>query len=359
MRDKEWLDFIKVFGVLATLFLHSNSTLVNFQTSAISHSVELNMHYWHIGVLFASLAGPSFALIFMYVGAVSLSAPTALSTRDYWNKAKLFIFPLLFWTFVSLLFQKYIMGWNITENIKSLFTLVNPISFNLWILYMLIGIFLFLPALKYLILHTTVTQQSLFLFICFLYISKSEIVPKYIQIDFTTYFYMLVGYLGYAFSGYILSKINTTKVLPYIGLFLFATGNIWIIKEVIYNSPAKDVIRGVYANQYFVRFSIPMIINTIGSFILLSQISKYLVNKQIMLRTVEHLSKIALGICMVYPYWLVFLGTEKVGIEITALSGHPLWAVPLTAFLVISGSIITIYMLQRIPYFYLVMPRIY
>lgn len=69
-----WLDFIKVFGVLATIFLHTNSRLVNFQTSIVNYPVELNMFYWDIGVVFASLVGPSFALIFMYLGATVLSS---------------------------------------------------------------------------------------------------------------------------------------------------------------------------------------------------------------------------------------------------------------------------------------------
>jgi len=63
--------------------------------------------------------------------------------------------------------------------------------------------------------------------------------------------------------------------------------------------------------------------------------------------------------CMTYPYWFIILGTEKIGIELTAFAGNPLWSVPLTALFTIAGSFITVYILKHLPYLRTIVPRLY
>ena len=357
-KRAEWLDFIKVFGVLATLFLHSNSTLVNFQVSAVSYPVELNMDYWHIGVIFASLTGPSFALIFMYLGGVALSLAYT-SGLFFIKKIKHLFITLLFWTAVSLLFQKYIMRQDITTNqITELFSIINPTTVNLWILYMLICIFLLLPILKFLIDYLSKKQLYILILLWFLSTMFIPFAPTYLNIDLMIFFRMIIGYLGYTLIGYVLSNSRMTKKLLWVGILFFVVGNLWTILGVINNSPASNVMQGIYANQYFNRFSLPMMLNTIGSFILLKHVAEYLMQIPFFYKSINSISHFALGMCMVYPYWLVVLGTEKTGIELTAFIGNPLWGVPLTASMVIIGSLTTVYMITKIPYLNYFAPKL-
>lgn len=357
-KQTEWLDFIKVFAVFATLFLHSNATLVNFQTSIVSYPVKLNMHYWDIGVVFASLAGPSFALIFMYLGAVMLASPN-ISISFFWKKIKDLLLPLLFWTVAALLFQKYVMHWNFSFSEKLMLALVSPVAFNLWILYMLISMFLIAPVLKIFVNHSSARQQYYLLLLWFFAITIPPMVQKYYQIDIDKFSPMMAGYIGYMLTGYILSRTALNKKLLWTGVILFVVGNLWTIAGIIHYSPASDVIRGIYANYFFNRFSLPMLLNSIGSFILLRYAAEHLMRKPLFFWAIKTIAGIALGMCMVYPYWLTFLGTEKIGIELTAFSGNPLWSVPLTASMVIAGSFATVYMIKKIPYLYHIAPRLY
>jgi len=354
----EWLDFIKVFGVLATLFLHTNAVLVNFQTSVADYPVELNMFYWDIGVVFASLAGPSFALIFMYLGATVLSSKKN-SISFFMGKIKNLLIPLLFWTVVALLFRKYVMHWDIDIIEGLLLSPFKAVANNMWVLYILIALFAITPIIKVFIKNSTLRQQLYFLLLWLYAVSAPLTLKTSFGIDITRYFPMFGGYIGYMVLGYILAKTPLSKKLLLLGVALSILGNFWTIYGAISHSPAVDVARGVYANYYFNRFSLPLVMNSIGSFILLRYIAEHLMCLPKFKHTIQAISTVALGMCMIYPYWFVMLGTEKIGIQLTAFSGNPLWSVPLTAIVTIVSSFVTVFIIKRIPYLHHVTPKLY
>ena len=357
-QKKEWLDFIKVFGVLATIFLHTNSRLVNFQTSVVDYPIKLNMFHWDISVVFASLAGPSFALIFMYLGATVLSS-SHNSISFFMSKIKHLLIPLLFWTIVTLLFRKYIMNWDIGIVEGLLLSPFKAVASNMWILYTLIAIFAITPILKIFINNATLRQQLYFIFLWLYAVTLPLTLKTSFSIDIGTNFPMFVGYVGYMVLGYILANVTLNKKILLLGFILFLAGNTWSIFGTLSHSSAVDVEQGIYASYYFNRFLLPLIMSSIGSFILLRYIAEHLMSLPKFKHTIHAISAVALGMCMVYPYWFVILGTEKIGIELTAFAGHPLWAIPLTAFITMVGSFITVYIIQRIPYLHHITPRLY
>ena len=359
MQQKaEWLDFIKVFGVLATLFLHSNSTLVNFQTSVVSYPVELNMTYWNISVVFASLAGPSFALIFMYLGATVLTSHHN-SFSFYLQKSKLLFTPLLFWSLFALFFQKYMMHWDISIFDKLTHIIFTPVANNLTILYLLIFVFILTPIVKNLTIHRSTKQQYSIAIIWLTIMTILLSLERYFQLPFPFILFMSIGYLGFMQFGYLLSKTTLNRRLLYIGLLLFFIGHTSTIIGTIYYSHPEQIVQGFYANYYFNRISIPMIFSSLGSFILLRFMAEHLMRSSSFSQIINNMGSIALGMCMVYPYWFIILGTEKTGIEITAFSGNPLWSVPLTALLTIIASYITVYSIKKIPYLHHITPKLY
>ncbi len=358
-EKKEWLDFIKVFGVFTTLFLHSNSTLVNFQTSILSYPVVLNMHYWNIGVVFASLAGSSFALIFMYLGAITLGARNS-SFSFYLSKAKLLLIPLIFWSLFAVFFQKYLMH----RDINMISWFLNIIETGIammpiFLLLLLIIAFLLTPFLKIFIAKYSATQQFIIatiwmtgttIFLTLEYIFNFRI-PMLIQ--------MSIAYLGFMQFGFLLSNITLNKKILFIATFFLLIGNAWTIFGCIHYSNPGDITKGIYPNYYFSRISVPMILNSLSIFVLLRYIAEKAMQKKWFNNSIINISHVALGMCMVYSYWFVILGTEKIGVQLTAFSGNPLWAVPLTALATILGSFITVSIIKKIPYFHHVTPKLY
>lgn len=353
----EWLDFIKVFGVLATLFLHSNSRLVNFQTSVVSYPVELNMHYWDISVVFASLVGPSFALIFMYLGAVLLNS-THNSFSFYFTRAKQLVLTLLAWSFFALLFQKYIMHWKIDLLKTALSIPFGAVANNLWVLYILISLFLLTPFIKKILDNKPYKTKFIIAFISMVLLSLLFTLQKEHLTALPSFPLTVSSYLVYMLFGYLLSTIKLQRPLLYFGIFLFFTGNLWTIWGALHYSTEEQIAQGIYANYFFGRFSVPMILNTVGSFILLRYLAEHFMSKKNFKTVINHLSSVALGMCMVYTYWFVILGTEKIGIELTAFSGNPLWSVPLLAIVTIIGSFATVSLLKRTPVIKHILPRL-
>ncbi len=349
-KSAGWLDFIKVFGVLATLFLHTNSRLANFQTSIVDYHVDFNLIYWKISAVFASLAGPSFALIFMYVGAVILSSKNS-SIIFFLSKIKNLIIPLIFWSIFAIIFQKYIMHWDIDIWQELSLIPIKAAGNNLWLLYFLISVFLITPILKRFINHSTAKEQIYLLFLWIITVSLPPFISKNFHLSITSFMPMMGGYVGYMLLGYMLAKTHLTKILLIGGFLLFIGSNTWIVWGLYtYYQPSLNGTIVAGEHYYINRFALPMLLNSIGSFILLRYIGERFMQKKYFFYIITALSSMGLGICMVYEYWRMILATEKIGIELTAFSGNPLWSVPLTTFFIILGSYVTVYIIKKIPY---------
>ncbi len=294
----------------------------------------------------------------MYLGATVLSS-NHNSISFFMGKIKNLLIPLLFWTVVALLFRKYVMHWDIDIIEGLLLSPFKAVANNMWVLYLLIALFAITPILKIFIKNSTLKQQLYFLLLWLYAVTAPLILKTSYDIDISKYFPMLGGYVGYMVLGYILTHITMTKKLLLFGFTLFIIGNFWSIYGAISHSPATDVVKGVYANYYFNRFSLPLVMSSIGSFILLRYLAEHLMRLPKFYNAIHAISAVALGMCMVYPYWFVMLGTEKIGIELTAFSGNPLWSVPLTAVVTIGASYLTVFTIQKIPYLRKITPKLY
>ena len=353
-----WLDFIKVFAVLFTLFLHANAPLANWQTAVSHNPVTFNQYYWDISMFFAALAGMTFALIFMYFGAVTLNSKE-VSFTFFIYKAKSLILPLIAWTIIYTLFYKYMMHRDIEVLPQLLTSLFSPVAKNLWILYTLIAMFLILPLLKIVMDHTN-TKQQIYLSILWIFaVSIPPFSEHFFNIKISTDLPMMTGYIGYMIIGYILSKIKLTKTILQIAIIFVIMGITWSTFYSIFNSKPDSILIGQYAGFFYSRFSFPMIMHSIGSFILLRFIAEQIIHKDVVKKVLHSLSPKALGICLIYPFWFTILGTEKIGIEITAFIGNPFWSVPLTASLTILGSLMTVSILKKIPYVQTIVPKLF
>jgi len=358
-QKSEWLDFIKVFAIFSTLLLHSNSTLVNFQTSIVKYPVELNMFYWDIGVVFASLAGPSFALIFMYLGAITLGTKHS-SFSFYLSKAKLLLIPLIFWSLFAFFFQRYLMHQDINI-IPWFLSIIKTVvtSAPIFLLLLLIIVFLLTPFLKKYITTRNMMQQFIIATIWMLCITFLLTLERSLGFKIPMLILMAIAYLGFMQFGFLLSRITLRKNILLIATIFFLIGNAWTIFGSIHYSNPEDIAKGIYANYYFSRISVPMILNSLGIFVLLRYVAEKTMQTKWFYNKIIIISRVALGMCMVYSYWFVVLGTEKIGIELTAFSGNPLWSVPLTALATILGSFLTVSIIKKIPYFHHVTPKLY
>ena len=159
--------------------------------------------------------------------------------------------------------------------------------------------------------------------------------------------------------GYLLSRFRLSRKYVFGALFVFILVNIWVVLGTISLSDLTQIAYGIYANYFFNRISLPMILLSLSAFVLLRACSQTIHHHKLYQKLVPAFSAVALGMCMTYPYWFIILGTEKVGIELTAFAGNPLWSVPLTALLTIFGSFTTVYIIKKIPYLNTIVPKLY
>jgi len=253
-----YLDWIRVFAIFAVMVLHASSTfLYQFQ--------KIDMNAWWIANIYDSMVRMAVPLFFMITGVIFLkmkSEPLKLFFKKRFIKI---IIPLIAWSFVYILFRKYILNQDIILLKDIILSFFRKEYYHLWFLYSLIGIYLFIPILKIFIEYSSTTLQYYFII---LFIISSAIVPivtDILHIDIPNYLTMMQGFGGYLVLGYLLSNIKiTTKIFYMAVIFIMISTSVTIIGTYY-----LSFNEGVFNGFFYDNFSITTIIQTSSYFIVL------------------------------------------------------------------------------------------
>ena len=209
-------------------------------------------------------------------------------------------------------------------------------SYHFWYIYMIIGIYLFIPIIGRWIRSAPETHIQYFLGIWGLTILFNNSHFPYLKLpialtDFT-------GYVGYLVLGYYLSTKEFTSEVKWKALAIFLFGTLWTMVGSYYFTVESGKFYGLlYAN-----FSPSVVLASAGLFLFF----RYQ-NLDIPLLSPfrDWVSSHSYGIYLVHIMVLFYLA--KAGVYGEML--HPSIGVPITAFtcLVISGGIV--WLLRKIP----------
>jgi surface polysaccharide O-acyltransferase-like enzyme len=341
-----WPDALKIAAIYAVILIHSAAPLLLLYD-------ELGAAAWWAGNVYDSLARWCIPAFFMLSGSFLIEKSQGKSLASFFRRRLQRVFvPFLVWSFVYFLWRMKVNGESLTYLDFVPVLLAGPVYYHLWYLYVLIGLYLFVPALTPLLLHGGRQTLTYLLFLWFL---LASILPS-AEAWFGFHAYLSTGishslfkYSGYFVLGYLLRRVTLTgrgllaaSVVFLFGLFLTVYGTYYV-------TVVKD---GGTLNELFYHYF---------SFnVFLMSVSLYLLAKSVgssggpgtgaAFRAVGVVAGCVPGIYLVHALLLVvFRRGLLLGITLTPTSFHPALGTPVFATAIFLASFALVLLLKQVP----------
>lgn len=321
-------DCLRVLAALAVIWLHVSSGVATTRPDLASSG------WWtgNVADAFSRWCVPVFVMI---SGALLLEQPGNAAPLPFYRKrAWRLLPPLLFWSAVYLLYRSY-SETSFSGSVAVRSVLAGAPYFHLWYLCMIVGLYLFTPFLT--VLVTALQRDALWLLIglCFCLTSVHWLLER----QPGTLWLSAVYYVGYFLAGYALSRpgmVLSDRFL--VAAFLFAglavAGGTALLLPWI--GPRSWNLMYHYLN--------PLVA------VMAFSIFLWVVQRQdfppALLRWVNRLAPLSLGIYLLHPLWMRVLDA----LAITGFLWHPLFGIPAMTLSAFVLSALAAAVLRRIPF---------
>ncbi len=184
----------------------------------------------------------------MISGAVLLDRSEQLNSFLSKRIKRVFV-PFLFWSVVYFIFSYagYFQKLSVSQLFQILVSkLFKGTYYHLWYIYMILGVYLFIPIIRKWAQNSTKQEIQYFLLLWSITLFINTDVAKYIPSIEVLYF---SKYLGYLVLGYYLDKyVATTKAKNTLYLMLFALGVTLTLVSTSYLSITENKLNITYYN---------------------------------------------------------------------------------------------------------------
>jgi surface polysaccharide O-acyltransferase-like enzyme len=320
-----WIDLLKAIAAFAVIILHVTvSLLYDFG----------DKEHWQAANFYNSLVRFSVPVFVMISGVLLLNKNEELTTFLRKRFSRL-LFPFIFWSVIYLLLKinydlplKEIISYSIK-------VLKSGTEFHLWYIYMLIGLYLFIPILSKWTVNATKKEMIYFLSIWFfiIIVSLPFFNKFYTRIDFR-YF---SGYIGYLVLGTFLHRFLDKKP-RWIGFLLFFVSVGFTILITYYLTAKTNTFNG----RFYDFLGLNVVFASIGMFLILKDINT---ENQKFKKLIENISKYSYGIYLSHIF--VLMAISKIGVSY--LLFNPWLSIPFVALCVFSLSWLLTFLLSKIP----------
>jgi surface polysaccharide O-acyltransferase-like enzyme len=304
---------------------------------------EVSLNDWLIGDFYNALVRFAVPVFVMITGALLLHREYELA--DFLKRRfSRIIWPFLFWSLVYIGYALYdeeiAFKADTWYNIKLiLHQLKYGAYYHLWYVYMLIGLYLFIPIISKFVRNAAEREIQYFLLVWFVAISFTQpYLSRFMPSLDVRYF---TGYLGYLVLGHYLANIELTKtgLKPKLWIFFFIC-----LAGITYGTYLITVITGSLSVVMY---------EPLGPFIILFASGIFLLARITFFRLPESLVKIrdlagnlSLGVYLCHALFLTLLDGEDINYKLCS----PILSIPLTALLCFLLSFILIFLISKIPF---------
>lgn len=356
-----WADLLRFVDIMMVICIHCSDPF------NVSPEARSNPEYNLWGSIYGAFLRPCVPLFVMLTGMLLL--PIQQDMGQFYKKRMMrVIVPFLIWSLLYNLFPLLtgIMGWdssiltkmfayageNPSQSWESSLHNIYMIPFNfnvytipLWYIYMLIGLYLFMPFFSAWLKQATDKQMKVFLFIwgitlflpyCNEYISN-YILGTCAWNNFGTLYYF-AGFNGYLLLGYYLNVNNKLTIGKTIilSVILFVIG--YVITYIGFRDmTSKSNISEEQMELFFLYCTPNVLLMTVAVFILVQKIQ---IRSPFITSMLSNITKCGLGIYMIH-YFIVGIGyliIEKINLPIA-------FQIPTTGILVfiLSWGIVSLF----------------
>ena len=205
-KDIPWIHSVRVLACVMVVMLHSLPPIYEFECEGVDLSFLM---------MVSAFTRPCVPLFFMITGYLILPYKQDDAFSFYKKRIPRVYFPLLIWSIVYAILP-YLLGMYgsqvmMKELLFSLIKMPGRIGALLWYIFILIGIYLFIPFITKEIYYNRKIIAS---YLCLWFVSSLVFVLKYYekellgqcllhQFDMLIYF---SGYFGYLLLGYYIKR---------------------------------------------------------------------------------------------------------------------------------------------------------
>lgn len=316
----KYLNNLRVFATVLVICLHVCASYM--------FDYKLNRWQWEAVNALDSATRSCIGLFFMITGA--LLVQKSIEIKSFLKKRfSRIIYPFIFWSIVYVVFSY------LTEH-KPLDTIIQQsiyfgAYYHFWYVYILIGIYLFLPIISVFMIHANKTHLQYFLVIWTIWLASNmyifdDILPNINLIYFS-------GYLGYVILGYyfhhVYKEIKTYKIILAIAIgYLITFIGTSIVSEK----------HGHLETTFYQYLDLNVTLMTAGFFLLF----KYFITQSNAF--IAFISKYSYGIYFIHPLFIYYF--KHYSITFSAI-----WVVDILikTIIVTLLSLFAIYSLNKVP----------
>ena len=327
-----YIEYLRVFATLAVIVVHVSGNIVRYFNGVEDH--------WWIANCFDSSMRFCVPIFVMLSGALLIPKVESIFVFFY-KRLNRILLPFAFWSSIYIgyeLFHKLSEG-NITliATVKLIFIRISlGASYHLWYIYMIIGLYLFMPIIGKWARNSNSREILYFLLIWFTILFIEPFYPKFINIMELKSF---TGFIGYLVLGYYLSSfVGKSKKVNIISLLLILLGLAITIFGTYLISVHKNIY--IFSNTFYQYLSPNIVIMSIGLFLIIKN------NFEHQSFIITSIAKYSFGIYLAHVFVLIAL--TKVGI--TGNLWNPILGIPFTTILCLFLSCGIVYLISKMPF---------
>ncbi len=331
-----WIDNLRAIATIGVIILHSAGDTV----LAYGH---ISGSDWWAGDFYSSMGRFSVPVFIMLTGVLLLGKEYELGVF-FKKRVVRVILPFLFWSLVYISFDlwtKAKQGHSIL-NLETVEWISNQLqhgsSFHFWYIYMLIGLYLFIPILGKWIRHSTEKEILYFLGIWFCSIILDLPAFSFIHLEFDIVNFS--GHMGYLVLGYYLAtKINNQKANNIIAGICVISGLAITISGAYFITVKENKIDEIF----YENLSPNIVLFSIGVFLLFKRIT---ISHPTVIKIRDGISKYSFGIYLSHVLILRYLMDSTIRWNCL----HPVLFIPIVSLICLALSTALIYGLNKLPY---------
>ncbi|MFD0766862.1 acyltransferase [Mucilaginibacter lutimaris] len=334
-QNISWINNLRLIAMFAVIVLHTASPLLfKYAGSPLS--------WWMAADVYNAIVRFAVPVFVMITGALLLHRKYELT--DFLKKrVGRLIIPFLFWSMIYIAYrwnnEEFYFTGNAWINIRMvLHDLKMGSYYHLWYVYLLFGLYLFIPILSSFVRHAT--EKEILYFLAIWLITMLIGKPYLTRFNSAVDLHNFTGYIGYLVLGHYLAY----KQIPIKG-FLF-------IVTIIFVAFAAVIAAGTYYYEVQGKGLSTFFYEPIGPFVLVLSSSAFLIAKHITVKLkppvnniLNNAGKYTLGIYLSHA--LVLNGFELSGINYSIF--NPALSIPLIALACLVIAWLLIYILSKIP----------
>jgi surface polysaccharide O-acyltransferase-like enzyme len=337
-----WIDNIRIIATIAVIMVHvaTPAVFTKYNPNNSDNTV------WWIGNIYDSLCRFCVPVFVMLTGALLL--PQSISLSNFIKKRlNRIILPFIFWSLIYIAFNlalkfrdegahvamQHIIPWVISQ-------FAQGAAPHLWYVYMIIGLYLFIPIIQPWI--ATASSKAILYFLGIWFVTMLFHQQTFVAVNSPLDLRYFTGYAGYLVLGYFISeRLVVSKAIFYRAILLFVTGVAFTIAGTyIYTHN-----QGAFSHAFYEYLTFNVLFAATGLFIIIK--NKQIVSGSNALSKVRtFVSRYGYGIYL--SHLLVISILSHFTIDYSLIT--PLIGIPLTTSICLLISAAMVYIINKLPY---------